>query len=191
MGDSARRRENAQRAVCPTGGQNAVEIPGPATGRLCQAAKRANVHVVIGVNERNIEAGGASLYNSLLVIDAQGNILGVHRKLMPSGAERLVWGRGDGSALEVYDTPFGKLGALTCWENCMPLARYALYAWGAQIYAAPTWDRGKPWLSTLRHIDRFYGHVDDWIMVLLIGGIASSKPKVQRTWVAGALHLDY
>ena len=131
---------------------NAVEIPSAATQRLCQAAKRAKTHVVMGMTERNTEASGASLYNTLLYIDAQGNILGKHRKLVPTGGERLVWAQGDGSTLQVYDTPFGKLGGLICWENYMPLARYAMYAWGTQIYVAATWDRGEPWLSTLRHI---------------------------------------
>jgi nitrilase len=131
---------------------NAVEIPSAATQRLCRAAKRAKTHVVMGMTERNTEASGASLYNTLLYIDAQGNILGKHRKLVPTGGERLVWAQGDGSTLQVYDTPFGKLGGLICWENYMPLARYAMYAWGTQIYVAATWDRGEPWLSTLRHI---------------------------------------
>jgi nitrilase len=87
-----------------------------------------------------------------LYIDAQGQILGKHRKLVPTGGERLVWAQGDGSTLQAYDTPLGKIGGLICWENYMPLARYAMYAWGTQIYIAATWDRGQPWLSTLRHI---------------------------------------
>lgn len=78
--------------------------------------------------------------------------MGKHRKLIPTGGERLVWAQGDGSTLGMYDTPLGRMGALTCWENYMPLARYALYAWGVQIYIAPTWDQGEPWLSTIRHI---------------------------------------
>ena len=131
-----------------------VEIPGPDTERLCRAARLAGVTVVMGLSERNSEASGASLFNSLLYIDAQGQILGKHRKLVPTGGERLVWAQGDGSTLGVYDTPFGKLGGLICWENYMPLARYSLYAWGIQIYAAATWDRGEPWLATLRHIAR-------------------------------------
>jgi nitrilase len=131
-----------------------VEIPGPDTERLCRAARQAGVTVVMGLSERNSEASGTSLYNSLLYIDAQGQILGKHRKLVPTGGERLVWAQGDGSTLAVYDTPFGKLGGLICWENYMPLARYSLYAWGIQIYAAATWDRGEPWLATLRHIAR-------------------------------------
>jgi len=131
---------------------NAVEIPGAATLRLCDAARRAKTYVVMGVTERNTEASGGTLYNTLLYIDAQGNIMGKHRKLVPTGGERLVWAQGDGSTLEVYDTPLGKLGGLICWENYMPLARYAMYAWGTQLYVAATWDRGEPWLSTLRHI---------------------------------------
>ncbi|MSP14252.1 MAG: carbon-nitrogen hydrolase family protein [Chloroflexi bacterium] len=131
---------------------NAVTIPSPTTQRLCQAARRARVHVMIGMTECNSEASGASLYNTLLTIDSQGNILGKHRKLVPTGGERLVWAQGDGSTLGVYDTPMGKIGGLICWENYMPLARYALYAWGVQIYIAATWDRGEPWLSTVRHI---------------------------------------
>jgi nitrilase len=107
---------------------------------------------MVGLNERNAEASNASLYNTLLYIDAKGNLLGKHQKLVPTAPERMVWAQGNGSTLGVFDTPFGKLSGLICWENYMPLARYALYAWGVQIYLAPTWDRGEPWLSTLRHI---------------------------------------
>lgn len=131
---------------------NSVDIPGPDTARLCEAAKEAGVYVVIGVSERNAEASGGSLYNTLIYIDSSGQIMGKHRKLVPTGGERLVWAQGDGSTLEAYSTPFGKLGGLICWENYMPLARYAMYAWGVQIYVAATWARGEPWLSTLRHI---------------------------------------
>ena len=133
---------------------NSVEIPGTCTRQLCQAARQAGAYVVMGLSERNSEASGASLYNSLLYIDPDGNILGKHRKLVPTGGERLIWAQGDGSTLAVYDTPFGKLSGLICWENYMPLARYTLYAWGVQVYAAATWDRGEPWLATLRHIAR-------------------------------------
>lgn len=130
----------------------AVTIPSAATDKLCRAAKSAGAYVALGVSERNAEASGASMYNTLLYLDAQGNILGKHRKLVPTGGERLVWAQGDGSTLNVYDTPLGKIGGLICWENYMPLARYSLYAWGVQLYVAATWDRGQPWLSTLRHI---------------------------------------
>ncbi len=131
---------------------NAVEIPSASTQKLAQAARRAKAYVVMGLTERNTEASGGSLYNTLLYIDPQGEIMGKHRKLVPTGAERLVWAQGDGSTLQVFDTPLGKIGGLICWENYMPLARYAMYAWGTQIYVAATWDRGEPWLSTLRHI---------------------------------------
>jgi len=130
----------------------AVEIPSAATERLGQAAKRAGAYVAMGVTERDTEGSGASLYNTLVYFDPEGNVLGKHRKLVPTGGERLVWAQGDGSTLQVYDTPFGKIGGLICWENYMPLARYTMYAWGTQIYIAATWDRGEPWLSTLRHI---------------------------------------
>ncbi|HUG14538.1 MAG TPA: carbon-nitrogen hydrolase family protein [Thermomicrobiales bacterium] len=131
-----------------------VDIPGPATARLCDAAREAGIYVVAGVTERNTEASGGSLYNTLLYIDDGGHIMGKHRKLIPTGGERLVWAQGDGSTLAVFDTPMGRLGGLICWENYMPLARYTLYAWGTQLYVAATWDRGEPWLSTLRHIGR-------------------------------------
>ena len=127
-------------------------IPDHATEKLCQVAKKAKMHVVIGVNERNSESSNASLYNTLIYIDSEGNIMGKHRKMIPTGGERLVWAQGDGSTLDTYDTPFGKLGGLICWENYMPLARYAMYSWGTQIYVAATWDSGDLWLSTLRHI---------------------------------------
>jgi nitrilase len=131
---------------------NAVEVPGPVTERLGRAAEKAGAYVVMGVTERDTEASGASLYNTLLYFNPQGSLMGKHRKLVPTGGERMVWAQGDGSTLEVYDTPLGKIGGLICWENYMPLARYTLYAWGTQIYIASTWDRGEPWLSTLRHI---------------------------------------
>ncbi|HUA61464.1 MAG TPA: carbon-nitrogen hydrolase family protein [Verrucomicrobiae bacterium] len=131
---------------------NAVAVPGTATDRLCAAAKEGGVTVAIGINELNSEASGTTIYNTLLYIGPDGAILGKHRKVMPTGGERLVWAMGDGSDLEVYDLPFGRLGGLLCWENYMPLARYAMSAWGTEIYVAPTWDRGEPWLSTMRHI---------------------------------------
>ncbi len=131
---------------------NAVSVPSDETDRLCQAARDAGVAVAIGVNERNTESSGATLYNTLLYIGADGSILGKHRKLIPTGAERLVWGQGDGSDLAVYDLPFAKVGGLLCWENYMPLARYVMTAWGTEIFVAPTWDRGEPWLSTMRHV---------------------------------------
>jgi len=132
--------------------ENAIAVPDETTEKLCQAARKAKINVVMGMNERNREASNASLYNALLYIDDAGNILGTHRKLIPTAGERTVWAQGDGSTLEAYDTSVGRLGGLICWENYMPLARYAMYAWGTQIYVAPTWDRGDMWITTLQHI---------------------------------------
>lgn len=132
----------------------AVTIPSAATEKLGRAARAAGAYVVIGVNERNTEASGGSIYNTLLYFGPDGALLGKHRKLVPTAAERLVWAAGDGSTLDVYDTPYGKLGGLICWENYMPLARYALYAWGAQVYVAATWDCSDTWLATLQHIGK-------------------------------------
>jgi nitrilase len=126
----------------------AVVVPGPATKSLAAAARRARVYVVIGINERD----GATLYNTVLYFGPDGTLLGKHRKLMPTGGERLVWGQGDGSTLSVFETPFGRIGGLTCWENYMPLARYAMYAQGIDVYIAPTWDNSDMWVPTMRHI---------------------------------------
>ncbi|MFQ5690720.1 MAG: carbon-nitrogen hydrolase family protein [Gemmatimonadota bacterium] len=131
---------------------NSVSIPGPATRRLAEAAADCGIAVTMGVNERNSEASGSTLYNTLLYLGPHGELLGRHRKFVPTAGERLVWGQGDGSDLEVYELPFGRVGGLLCWENYMPLARYTLTAWGEQIHVAPTWDRGEPWISSMRHI---------------------------------------
>jgi nitrilase len=129
-----------------------ISIPGPETELLGEAARECGVAVAIGVNERNSEASDGTIYNTLLYLAPDGSIAGRHRKLVPTAGERLVWGRGDGSDLEVYDFGFARVGGLICWENYMPLARYALTAWGSQIHVAPTWDRGEPWLSSMNHI---------------------------------------
>jgi nitrilase len=132
--------------------RNSITIPGPETERLGQVAAEYGMTVAIGVNERNSEASDSTLYNTLLYIGSNGEVLGKHRKLIPTAGERLVWGQGAEAGLEVLDLPFGRLGGLICWENYMPLARYALLAAGEQIHVAPTWDRGEPWISTMRHV---------------------------------------
>lgn len=134
---------------------NSITIPDEYTQQLCKAANSAKIYVVMGINERNAEASNASLFNTLLFIDSRGKIIGKHRKLMPTGAERLMWAQGDGSTLQAFDTPtIGKLGGLICWENYMPLARHAMYSWGTQVHVAPTWDSSEGWLISLRHIAR-------------------------------------
>ena len=130
--------------------EQAVVVPSDATDRLGDAARRAGTFVAIGVEERDVH--GSTLYNSLLYLGPDGRVLGTHRKLMPTGGERLVWGMGDGSGLTVHDTAIGRLGGLICWENYMPLARAALFAQGIDIYLAPTWDNSDTWVPTLRHI---------------------------------------
>jgi nitrilase len=134
--------------------ENAVTIPDKTTNNLCQAAKEAGVYVAVGIHERNAEASGFTLFNTLLYINDQGIIIGKHRKLIPTGGERLVWGQGNGDTLSAFDTHFGKLGGLLCWENYMPLARQAMYSVGTEVYVAPTWDSSDNWLLSMRHIAR-------------------------------------
>jgi nitrilase len=104
----------------------------------------------MGVDER--EPHGATIYNTILYFGPDGALLGKHRKLMPTGPERTVWGMGDGSTLPVIDTPYGRLGGLICWENYMPLARFYLYASGVDIWVAPTLDATDSWITTMQHI---------------------------------------
>ncbi len=128
--------------------ESSVDVPGPATDVLGETARQANAHVVIGVVERD----GGTLYCSVLFFAPDGALLGKHRKLMPTAAERLAWGFGDGSTMPVFETPIGRIGAVICWENYMPLLRMHMYSRGIQIYCAPTADDRETWLSTLRHI---------------------------------------
>ena len=140
------------RAVYTELHRNSIAVPGPETRRLGEVAADCGITVAIGVNEKNAEASNTTLFNTLLYIGADGQILGKHRKFVPTTGERLVWGFAADNDLRVFDLPFGRLSGLICWENYMPLARYALAAWGEQIHVAPTWDRGEPWISSMRHI---------------------------------------
>lgn len=127
---------------------SAVEVPGPAVDRLAEIAGENQAHLVIGVIERD----QGTLYCTVLFFAADGSYLGKHRKLMPTASERLVWGFGDGSTLPVFETPLGKIGAVICWENYMPLLRMAMYSKGIQLYCAPTADSRDTWLSTMQHV---------------------------------------
>ena len=131
---------------------NAVDVGAGDLAELCDAARAHDVTIVCGLNERDRAQGGGTLYNSVVVIGPDGTFLNRHRKLMPTNPERMVHGLGDASGLRVVDTPAGRVGSLICWENYMPLARYALYAQGVEIYVAPTYDSGDNWLGTMRHI---------------------------------------
>ena len=126
----------------------AIAVPGPATDAIGRAARAGAIHLVVGVVERD----GGTLYCSALIFGPDGALLGRHRKLMPTAQERVLWGSGDGSTLPVVATDVGRVGALICWENYMPLARMALYAKGVELYCAPTVDDRDTWLPTMRHV---------------------------------------
>jgi nitrilase len=130
--------------------ENAIEIPGNETEQLGKFAKEAKAYLVIGVTEKDKISD--TLYCALLYFAPTGELLGKHRKLKPTAAERILWGEGDGRDLNVYKTPFGKIGGLVCWENYMPLARMALYQQGIEVYLAPTADSRDTWQATLTHI---------------------------------------
>jgi len=132
--------------------ENSVDIPGPATEFLTEIVKELGVYLGIGVIERDNQFSRGTLYCTLLYFGPDGQILGKHRKIKPTAAERLIWGEGDGSTLTVIDTEIGKIGGLICWENYMPLARMALYGKGVEIYLAPTADHRERWQATMRHI---------------------------------------
>jgi len=134
--------------------KNAVTLSGDDLRPLREAAKQEGVTIVCGIDERDGELSRGTLYNTVVVIGPDGEILNRHRKLMPTNPERMVWGLGDASGLKAVETPCGRIGTLICWENYMPLTRYALYAQGIEVYIAPTYDHGDGWVGTLQHIAR-------------------------------------
>ena len=131
---------------------NAIEIPSREAETLGKAAKEAGVYLGIGVIERDGNYSGGTLYCTLLYFDPNGSLMGKHRKLKPTGSERLIWGEGDGSTMPVFPTEIGNIGGLICWENYMPLARMAMYGKGVGIYFAPTADSRETWQATMQHI---------------------------------------
>jgi nitrilase len=134
--------------------ENAVDLKAGQLKPIQSAARRLKLTVSIGVHERDGEFSRGTMYNSVVLVGPDGEVLNRHRKLMPTNPERMVWGTGDATGLRVTDTPSGRVGALICWENYMPLARFALYESGVEIYIAPTADDGDAWQSTLIHIAR-------------------------------------
>lgn len=126
----------------------AIEVPGPHTERLGEAAAAAGAYVVIGVIERQL----GTCYCTVLFFGPDGRLLGKHRKLMPTALERMIWGFGDGSTLTVVDSPFGRIGSVICWENYMPMLRMAMYAKNVALYCAPTADDRDTWIPTMQHV---------------------------------------
>jgi nitrilase len=126
----------------------AIDVPGPAVDILAKIAKKNCIVLVVGVIERD----GGTVYCCVLFFGSDGTYLGKHRKLMPTGSERLIWGFGDGSTMPVFDTALGKIGSVICWENYMPLLRMAMYSKGIQIYCAPTADPRDSWTASMQHI---------------------------------------
>jgi nitrilase len=128
--------------------ESSVDVPGPAVDALSRTARSLRIYLVVGVVERD----RGTLYCSVLFFAPDGSYMGKHRKVMPTASERLVWGFGDGSTMPVFDTPLGKIGAVICWENYLPLMRAAMYAKGIEIYCAPTADARDSWIASVRHI---------------------------------------
>lgn len=133
---------------------NSVNVGAGDLDSLCEAAAKHKLTIVCGIEERDGELSQTTLYNTVITIGPEGTIVNKHRKLMPTNPERMVWGFGDGSGLKVVETSAGRIGSLICWENFMPLARYALYSQGVEIYIAPTYDSGEGWLGSMQHIAR-------------------------------------
>ncbi len=148
FGATVGRRTPEGRALFRRYHESAIEVPGPVTEALGAACKQHALNLVIGVIERD----GGTLYCTALYFSDQGALLGKHRKVMPTAMERLIWGFGDGSTLRAVDTTAGRVGAVICWENYMPLMRMAMYRQGVQLYCAPTVDDRDTWPLSMQHI---------------------------------------
>jgi nitrilase len=170
--------------------EQSVVVPGPVTERLGAAARDAGVQLVMGVDER--EEHGGTVYNTVLYLDADGRLLGRHRKLVPTHAERLTWGMGDGSDLTVHPTAVGRVGGLICWENYMPLARFAIYAQGVDIWVAPTLATHEPWVASMRHIAREgVCHVVGVAPAARFSQVPDGVPDRERLWRGAEPHGDW
>ncbi|NHJ88087.1 MAG: carbon-nitrogen hydrolase family protein [Asgard group archaeon] len=132
--------------------KNSITIPSPEISQLADIARKNNLYLIIGIIEKDAEFSGGTIYCSIVYFNSDGKLLGKHRKLKPTGSERLIWGEGDGSTLTVIESPYGKIGGLICWENYMPLARTAMYSKGIDIYVAPTADARDEWIASMKHI---------------------------------------
>jgi len=163
--------------------QNAVDLDSDDLQPLYAAAKEHQITIVCGIHERDNELTRSTLYNCVITISAEGKLINRHRKLMPTNPERMLWGFGDASGLKVVDSPVGRIGSLICWENFMPLARYALYAQGVEIYIAPTYDSGDNWLGSLQHIAREGGC---WVLgscnLLKVSDLPDDFPEKDRLY---------
>jgi len=148
FGASVGHRPTASRPLYRRYHESAIDVPGPVTEALGEACRRHGAHLVMGVIERD----GGTVYCTALFFDAAGILLGKHRKVMPTAMERLIWGYGDGSTLGVHETAVGRVGAVICWENYMPMLRMAMYSRNVQLYCAPTVDDRETWPVSMRHI---------------------------------------
>jgi nitrilase len=132
--------------------ENSIDLKAGDLKPMQAAARRLKVTVSVGIHERDGEHSRGTIYNTVVLIGPDGSVLNRHRKLVPTNPERMVWAPGDASGLRVVATPVGRVGGLICWENYMPLARFAVFAQGCEIYIAPTWDAGDRWIVAMRHI---------------------------------------
>jgi nitrilase len=143
-------RTREGRELYATYHENSLDLKGKHLKRLEKLSKELGIYLVMGATEK--EQVNSSLFCSMLYISPEEGLLGVHRKIKPTGTERLVWAEADGSSLVTFDTSIGRLGGLICWENYMPLARMSMYQKGLDIYIAPTADAREQWVATMRHV---------------------------------------
>lgn len=143
---------------------NSVTVPGPHIEKLCKVARECQAMIVIGVNERDDRYSRGTLFNSIVYISEMGEVLGVHRKLIPTHAERIIWGSGDGSDLKVFDTSLGRIGGLICWEHWMPLTRFAMHAKAEQVHIA-TW----PEVPDIHHLASRHYAFEGRCFVICVG----------------------